>query len=516
MLNFMNRATIYYLKHKGWSNVQIAEFTGHHRDTIAKVLKEEIDKKPAKRNRKSAASMYDEQIQGWLDQGLPVIRMLEMVRTDTAHPYQGSETAFYDHVRKLRRARQVPPAHVAVRFEGLPGEYLQVDWGEVREMCLSGQPNPQTRYFFAARLKYSRFMYVSFQQDMREETFLRCLIACFVAMGGVPWVVVTDNMKTAVVGRDLFNQPVFNPAYQKLAAEFTFLPEACAPASGNQKGSVENLVKFVKQNFLPGRSFHDDADLAEQCQHWLTLVNCERESDATGELPARLLLEEQRTFGPLPAQAADYGFFDCVVVSREGLVSIESNRYSVPAHLVGRALTARLHQDRIELFADAGLVATHPRSRLHNERIVDPAHFEAVFLRKPRARIMVYRDWLCKLSPLVSHYVRELCYKRRAEMSQQISLLYETAQEHPRADFLAALEVAAEQQMYGAEYVRALLLSPHLSAPIPSAQNPACLAYPSASSQKEVERELAHYEHYVANRDSVLPALSMEKGQAHE
>jgi len=308
-------------------------------------------------------------------------------------------------------------------------------YGEVREMCLSGQPNPQTRYFFAARLKYSRFMYVSFQQDMREETFLRCLIACFVAMGGVPWVVVTDNMKTAVVGRDLFNQPVFNPAYQKLAAEFTFLPEACAPASGNQKGSVENLVKFVKQNFLPGRSFHDDADLAEQCQHWLMLVNCERESDATGELLARLLLEEQRKFGPLPAQAADYGFFDCVVVSREGLVSIESNRYSVPAHLVGRALTARLHQDRIELFADTGLVATHPRSRLHNERIVDPAHFEAVFLRKPRARIMVYRDWLCKLSPLVSHYVRELCYKRRAEMSQQISLLYETAQERPRADW---------------------------------------------------------------------------------
>jgi len=124
----MDRATIYYLKHKGWSNVQIAEFTGHHRDTIAKVLKEEIDKKPTKRNRKSAASVYDEQIQGWQDQGLPVIRMLEMARADQTHPYRGSETAFYDHVRKLRRARQVAPAHVAVRFEGLPGEYLQVDW----------------------------------------------------------------------------------------------------------------------------------------------------------------------------------------------------------------------------------------------------------------------------------------------------------------------------------------------------------------------------------------------------
>jgi len=43
----------------------------------------------------------------------------------------------------------------------------------------------QTRYFFAARLKYSRFMYVSFHTDMREETLLRCLIACFQTIGGV-------------------------------------------------------------------------------------------------------------------------------------------------------------------------------------------------------------------------------------------------------------------------------------------------------------------------------------------
>lgn len=399
MLNFMERATIYYLKQKGWTNTQIAEFSGHHRDTIAKVLKEDIDKKPAKRDRKSAASIFDEQIEGWLDKQMPVIRMLELARTDQRHPYTGSETAFYDHVRKLRRARQIPPAQVALRFEGMPGEYLQVDWGEVRDLALGEGHRAQTRYFFAARLKFSRFMFVSFHSDMREETFLRCLIACFLAIGGVPWVVVTDNMKTAVIGRDISNQPVWNPAYQKLAAEFKFLPEACAPASGNQKGSVENLVKFVKHNFLPGRTFHDDRDLAEQCQQWLHQVNSERKSDATLEYPSVLLGEEQRKFGALPATASDYGFFDCVVVSREGMVAIESNRYSVPAHLVGRALTARLHRDHIDLFADAQLVASHPRSHRHNERIITPEHFEAAFERKPRARVMVYRDWLCGLSP---------------------------------------------------------------------------------------------------------------------
>ena len=54
MLKFMERATIYYLKQKGWSNAQIAEFTGHHRDTIAKVLKEPVDQRPKKRARECA------------------------------------------------------------------------------------------------------------------------------------------------------------------------------------------------------------------------------------------------------------------------------------------------------------------------------------------------------------------------------------------------------------------------------------------------------------------------------
>ena len=375
MLRYMERSTIYYLKQKGWSNVQIAEFTGHHRDTIARVLREEVDKKPKTRERTSAVAVFDAQIAEWLDQNLSVIRMLELARANPDHPYAGKDTAFYDYVRKIRHARKQAPGNLALRFEGVPGEFLQIDWEEVRGLELSKAGlEPQTRYFFAARLKYSRYMYVSFHTDMREETLLRCLIACFAEIDGVPWAVVTDNMKTAVLGRDEQNQPIWNPAYQKLAIEFKFHPDVCAPASGNQKGAVENLVKFVKGNFLAGRTFYDDTDLAEQCRAWLRQVNSERPSDATGLPPAVRLAEEQPQFGPLPAVASDYGFFDCVVVSREGLIAIETNRYSVPAHLMGRALTARIHASRIEVFADQELVATHARRPPENARVIDPTH----------------------------------------------------------------------------------------------------------------------------------------------
>ena len=113
----------------------------------------------------------------------------------------------------MRRARKQTPRKLALRFEGIPGEYLQIDWGEVRAVAwTSAGMEPQTRYFFAARLKYSRYMYVSFHTDMPEETHLRSLIACFAQIDGVPWAVVTDNMKTAVLGRDEHHQPIWNPA----------------------------------------------------------------------------------------------------------------------------------------------------------------------------------------------------------------------------------------------------------------------------------------------------------------
>src|SRR5256886_15352590 len=153
------------------------------------------------------------------------------------------------------------------------------------------------RYFSAARLKYSRFMWVRFTSEMREETLLRCLIACFVQLGGVPWVVTSDNMKTITLGRDHANQPIWHPAFRQCAAEFGFHPAVCTPTAANQKGAVENLVKFVKGNFLAGRTFYDDAELEHERQGWIHKVNQVRPSDATEQLPCALLSEEQPKFG---------------------------------------------------------------------------------------------------------------------------------------------------------------------------------------------------------------------------
>jgi hypothetical protein len=324
VLRYMDRSAMHYMKQRGWTNQQIAAFTGHHRDTVARVLRESPEKEPARRQRRDGrpagvgAAAFELQIQQWLDERLSVQRMIELARADTAHPFTGSDVAFYNFVRPLRKARQTLPAMAVVRFEGLPGELLQIDWGEQRQMPFSKPALVgQTRYFFAARLKYSRYMWVCFTHDMQSETLLRCLIACLVDLGGVHGrpagvgVVTSDNPKTITLGRDAQHQPVLHPAYQKLAVEFRFHPVLCTHGRlrrrrGKSEGRRREFSE-VRQGELPGRAettegrgFYDDADLAQECAAWMRRVNEERPSDATEQLPIALLAEERPRFQPLP------------------------------------------------------------------------------------------------------------------------------------------------------------------------------------------------------------------------
>lgn len=201
---------------------------------------------------------------------------------------------------------------------------------------------------------------MTWTSDMRQETLLRGLIDCFLALGFVPWVLVFDNMKTVTIGRDAAHEPVWHPIFRHVATEFGFHPEACAVGLGNQKGAVESLVKFVKGNFLAGRTFADDADLDRQSAEWVQMANT-RVSDATGAPPVDRLPEEVTRGGGLPPDAQDYGFLRPTTVTAESLIHLAGNRYSVPVAYVGTSLTARLYRTQVGVFHNTEEVARHRR-----------------------------------------------------------------------------------------------------------------------------------------------------------
>jgi transposase len=510
MLRRMERSTIHLLHKRGKSQRAIARELGRSRVTVARALTEPVDCPPPRRQRAKLTDPYREHIATGLQAGLTAVRMFELAREDAVQPYRGQLSVFRAAVRRERLAQRHTQAvaDVPVRFEGLPAEYLQVDWGEIRHFPFTQQA-PATRYFLACRLKYSRWTWVRFTPEMRQETLFRGLVDCFRALGWVPWVLVFDNMKTVTTGRDAQEQPIWHPALLQLAAEFDFHPEACWPGAGNQKGSVESLVKWVKGNFLAGRHFVDDADLAAQNTTWLEYANT-RPSQATDETPLVRLATEAAHGGPLPATAADYGFAHPGRVSAEALVAVLGNSYSVPIAHVGAPVTARVHGTQVVLWRDAEQLAAHPRAPdSAHRRVVDPAHFAPLFGRKPRAQVMLYRAALLELGAVATAYVGVLAQRQRARLGEEVLALYALYEQCGASELLAAMERAAAQDAYGAAYLRALLVPPRVAeSPAP----PARLVLARVPAQEEIDRALSTYEAYVWMPDATDGPATVRAG----
>jgi len=490
----MERSSIQLLDKRGKSQRQIARELGHSRVTVARALREPIDRAAAPRDRPSIVDPYREDIGRWLKEGLTAARMLELARSDLDKPYRGGHSVFRGAVRRERLRRARLAADVPVRFEGLPGEYLQVDWGEIRHFPFTDAP-PRTRYFLSCRLKYSRWVWVWFTSNMRQETLLRGLIACFRALSSVPWVLVFDNMKTVTSGRDPQGRPLWTPALLQLASEFGFHPEACTPGAGNQKGAVESLVKWVKGNFLSGRDFADDTDLMQQAAAWQTQANA-RPSSATRLPPNDLLPEEVAKGGQLPTRAHDYGFLYPGRVNRESLVAVLGNQYSVPVNQVNAPVTVRVHPERIVIWRDNTLLARHDRApNGARRRVVTPEHFAPLFSRKPRAQVMLYREALLDLGEVAQRYVSELSQRKRDRLREEVLGLYALLQAYGANALQAAMAAAERVPAYGAEYLSTLLCQP-TAKPL-SQGRPLSLVLKGVPDQTEIDRQLSLYEAYV-------------------
>ena len=490
MYRQLDRSGVKTLRKREKTQTEIAEQLGMNRKTVSRILKEPVDKQYERKESGSQVDRFKPQILEWLDKGTPVQRMLELAQEEQA-PYKGSRSAFFARVKAFREEWEHARADRFVRFEGLPGEYAQVDWGEVRNFPFL-RDEGLTRYFLAVRLKFSRLVHVEFACDMRLETLLRILLRAFMAFGGVPWICVFDNMKTVTTGRDLEGRPIWNKQFLKFVADMDTHPEACWPYSGNQKGAVENLVGWVKSNFLPERHFLDDSDLARQAKEWMEKANG-AVSQAHGEVPSAVHAQFERAkLTPLHTTAEDYGLFELVRSGPESLISIDSNRYSVPVGYAELPLTARVRERLIDFYSGEILVARH--KRIHEKvyrPVVQPEHFEAVFKKKPRARVMVYRDHLIEQDPSVASYISELCRRNRGSFGPHILEMYGLLLRFGAEQLGIACALASEHAAYGSDYLVSLLNAPR------PADYQTSLSLSGVPPQSDIDRELRAYEAYV-------------------
>lgn len=296
------------------------------------------------------------------------------------------ERGFAGSVRTVRRvvAELRPAGHEAfLRRVTLPGEEAQVDWASFGRVAVEGTQRPLSCFLMV--LSYSRALYLEFTFDQKMESFLRGHVHAFESFGGVPRMLLYDNLRSAVLDR-VGDAIRFHPRLLELAGHYHFAPRPCAVAAAYQKGRVERAVRYVRDAFFAARPFRGLSALNQEAQTWQEEVAQAREwPQGPGRTVADVLAEERPRLLPLPTHPFSC---DLVMPIRSGktpYVRFDHNDYSIPSDLAGHWLTLVASLETVRILDGANEVASHRRSFGRKRVIENPQHLASLLAQRPKA-----------------------------------------------------------------------------------------------------------------------------------
>jgi transposase len=456
MIDMLKRHAIQVLRQAGHAQAEVARLVGVGVRSVRRVDAEpdvtHVDEAKERERRAIGRPAKAEPFRPLVAEilaGDPDLLSVEILRRAKLKGYAGGKTALYDLISAVR-PKTVRPL---VRFEGLAGEFSQHDFGHVDVRFLDDAR--KRVHFFASRLKYSRWVEVTIVPDECAETLVRTLVDHFALIGGIPLLAVFDRPKTVALKWTRDGQVTeWNPIFAGVALDLGLGIEVCWPASPKQKGSIENLVGWVKGSFFKQRRFLDDADLLTQLVEWRTEVNTERPCRATRIIPAVRLEEERPRLRALKIAPQNLALRVPVVVGPTAEVLHDTHPYSMPPDAIGIAGTLFLYRDRVRIIAGRfeafhqRLFVPHAKSTLPEHRA---QHVAAVSGK--RAKRYLQREHLLALGPTALDYLTELTHRRPGIWLRDVDRLHTLLATYGDAAMRAAFTRGLAEQAIGAEYI---------------------------------------------------------------
>jgi transposase len=351
---------LFFAEH--WRVGTIAAQLGVHPDTVRRALATERFARPSV-VRPSVLDPYRAFLQVTLQQypRLRATRLFEMVRQ---RGYPGSVGSLRRAVRTLRPA---PAATAYLRLNLLMGEQGQVDWGSFGTVTI-GRATRRLSAFVLV-LSWSRALHALFTVDQSLESFLRGHVAAFQALGGVPRVLLYDNMKSAVLERQ-GDAVRFHPRLLDLCGHYHCVPRPCAVGAAWEKGRVERAIRYLRDAFFAARAFRDVEDLNAQFVQWRdTVAHARRVPGDPARTVAAALAEEQGRLLPLPVHPFPTALVHGVRSGKTPYIRFDRNWDLDPAHAgPGAAHAHRRCRDGPALRRDGrgGRAPALLRRRLHH------------------------------------------------------------------------------------------------------------------------------------------------------
>ena len=375
------------------------------RKVVRKVIRSEATEFRYDRGRQPLPRIdpWRAQLDGLLlaNEGKPARERLTLIRVfEELHAagYEGSYDAVRRYAKRWRVERGAATAEAYVPLSFAPGEAYQFDWSH--EIVLINGTTVTVKVAHV-RLCHSRMLFVRAYPRETQEMVFDAHNRAFAFFKGTCTRGIYDNMKTAVDSVFIGKDRQYNRRFARMCGHYLVEPVACTPASGWEKGQVENQVGVVRERFFTPRlrvtSYEElNAWLLDRCVAYARVHKHPESADRT----VWQVFEAERA-QLVPIGSPFDGFHATQAsVSKTCLVRFDNNRYSVSSRAVGRPVEIQAYADRIVIRQDGAIVGEHLRCFGRGETIYDPWHYVPVLARKPGAlrNGAPFKDWLLPAS----------------------------------------------------------------------------------------------------------------------
>jgi transposase len=322
---------------------------------------------------------------------LTLIRVFEQLR---GQGYDGSYDAVRRYSKSWAKERGAVTAQAFVPLSFAAGEAYQFDWSHEIVVIRGVTTSLKVAH---VRLCQSRMFFIRAYPRETQEMVFDAHDRAFAFFKGTCTRGIYDNMKTAVESVFIGKDRAFNRRFLQMCGHYLVEPTACTPASGWEKGQVENQVGLVRERFFTPRlkvaSYEElNSWLLDRC---ISYAKAHKHPELTDQTIWQVFEAERAHLVPI-AGRFDGFHATTAAVSKTCLVRFDNNKYSVASRAVGRPVEIQAYADRIVLRQDGMMVAEHARCMGRGETIYDPWHYVPVLARKPGAlrNGAPFKDWL--------------------------------------------------------------------------------------------------------------------------
>jgi len=487
-----------------WPQRRIARHLHIGRHTLAKYLDNPAPP-PSRRSRASKLDAFKPAAAELLQQDPKAPAQVLFQRLQTLG-YDGGITILKDYLQAVRKNAVLRRAYV--RMEPSPGERFDIDWGHFGALTYNG--TPRKLYAFCLVECHSRKMYLEFTHSQNFETFVRCHMHAFQALGGCARELWFDNLATAVAEHE-GNLVRFNPRFLAFAREYRFIPRACHVAAAWEKGKVERAIGYVRQNFWPLRSFADLSDVNSQARRWLQEIANRRKHRETGQAPDDRFQPE--ALRPLPLLTPDYRESTEALVHKDLRLTFDGNRYCVPPRYVGHKLTVKADSSSLSIYDQTREIVCYARCWERGQTFGAERFQKELYAQMAAAqRSAAQQRLVLLLGPVAESYLSQLADTDRS-LTRQVRELFELIRDYGPEAVSGAVHKAHAARAFGADYIANILRQQNARREV---QPPVRLRQPELNDLATDPLSLAGYDAFIleSRKDSCdLSASETEPAQ---